>query len=373
MPDIKISATPSVKFAGAAGEDISLFLQDIQQEAFRQGRQREDAWIADYALTILRGRALIWYYSLDEESQSSWKKLRVAIITKFGTAALPSDSGPSQMQRITETKGPSPEPLLQPPEYTEMDPLAQAEPGPSRGSPTVPRHTQSMITARPHTVARPSFHRTRSESTGAMLTSGYAPLPIRPPVRQEPAATPLIPARRGYIKLVASLYGKQQLIGWVGAGKRWDDIKKNRNKAVFVEIPAFYTSQQSPWEMKIINPVTGLQERGGQILHVLGPDSERSSIAGFTWSFTKDPSMAPSRVYAIRRNCWMINDSQGEEEFSVVWKYKDDKKDLITALERRSAFSSEGMILRSQHHTPTGNEFSLRMLFEEASLHTSLR
>ncbi|KAG8874498.1 hypothetical protein FRB97_005865 [Tulasnella sp. 331] len=351
MSSILPTPTLSVTFAGVYGEDISFFLQNIQQEAFKQGRQREDAWIADYALTMLRGRALIWYYSLDEESQSSWRKLRVALIARFSPPDdLQPPPGPSQAPTPAASSTieltPLPELNMAPPEYAPKDPLtpispttptSSNRPNPPRHSLTVPRHTHSMSTSitRPQSSAAIYAHHARSESTVSRQrpSTGYAPSLSGSIVPTHEVIVPLIPARRGYIKLVTSKVGAQQAEGYI-SGKRWSDIKKSPSKAIYVEIPPFWTSYQAPWEMKIINPQSGLQE-GRQVFHVRGPPDENSLNTGFGWSFGKDLIPSVSKHLTTWRNCWVINGTPGEEELSIMWKYKDGREDILTIWEKK--------------------------------------
>lgn len=59
-------------------------------------------------------------------------------------------------------------------------------------------------------------------------------------------------ARKGYIKLVTSTVGTRRDVGYIGMGKRWDEIKKSRSKALYIQVPASRPAHQTPWEMKII-------------------------------------------------------------------------------------------------------------------------
>lgn len=103
-------------FAGLPGEDVTSFLQNIQKDAFTQERQRDDIWVADYALTWLGGEALAWYYDLDEETQGSWRKLRVALLSRFRTTRADGTQVP-----VLAALGDS-DPADSPPEYSPQDP-----------------------------------------------------------------------------------------------------------------------------------------------------------------------------------------------------------------------------------------------------------
>lgn len=101
-PGLMESNVP-LTFSGEEGEDVALFLQRVQQEAFTQGKQRDDSWIADYAGTLMGGSALRWYYKLDDEVQGSWKKLRLAMNEHFTFNAGDQQRGERLRSPSTET------------------------------------------------------------------------------------------------------------------------------------------------------------------------------------------------------------------------------------------------------------------------------
>lgn len=70
-------------FDGKEGLSSHEFVQQVQRTAFQQGKQRDDEWVADFAATSFSGEALEWYVSLDEEAQTSWRKLRAGLIQRW--------------------------------------------------------------------------------------------------------------------------------------------------------------------------------------------------------------------------------------------------------------------------------------------------
>ncbi|KAG8898546.1 hypothetical protein FRC00_002670, partial [Tulasnella sp. 408] len=72
-----------LSFDGKEGLSSHDFVQQVQRTAFQQGKQRNDEWVADFAATSFSGEALEWYVGLDEESQTSWRKLRAGLIQRW--------------------------------------------------------------------------------------------------------------------------------------------------------------------------------------------------------------------------------------------------------------------------------------------------
>ncbi|KAG9020522.1 hypothetical protein FS837_008133, partial [Tulasnella sp. UAMH 9824] len=72
-----------LSFDGNEGLSSHELVQQVQRAAFQQGKQRDDEWVADFAATSFSGEALEWYVSLDEETQTSWRKLRAGLIQRW--------------------------------------------------------------------------------------------------------------------------------------------------------------------------------------------------------------------------------------------------------------------------------------------------
>ncbi|KAG8993121.1 hypothetical protein FRB94_011050 [Tulasnella sp. JGI-2019a] len=80
-------------FSGGDSEDVTVFIRNVQEAAFAQGRQRDDEWRADYVGTRLTGAAMRWYLLLDDEIRFSWAKLCRALLQKF----LPMQIAPTPL------------------------------------------------------------------------------------------------------------------------------------------------------------------------------------------------------------------------------------------------------------------------------------
>ncbi|KAG8949846.1 hypothetical protein FRC04_008149, partial [Tulasnella sp. 424] len=82
-PPPQLNPMPWTSFAGGATDFAAPFIQSVQRVAFLQGRIKDDEWIAEYASTSFTDSALEWYVGLEEETQLSWKKLRVALVQRY--------------------------------------------------------------------------------------------------------------------------------------------------------------------------------------------------------------------------------------------------------------------------------------------------
>ncbi|KAG9021053.1 hypothetical protein FS837_007614 [Tulasnella sp. UAMH 9824] len=77
------SPTPWISFTGAPNESAATFIQAVQRVAFMQNRVKDDEWIAEYASACFADSALMWYLTLEEETQTNWKKLRLALAQSY--------------------------------------------------------------------------------------------------------------------------------------------------------------------------------------------------------------------------------------------------------------------------------------------------
>ncbi|KAG8916838.1 hypothetical protein FRC01_002842 [Tulasnella sp. 417] len=96
-----------ITFGGAPHESSATFVQSIQRTAFQHNRIRDDRWIAEYASTCFSGDALEWFLELEEETQESWKRLRLAFVRRF-----PQTNKPAEISTISS---PAPETIIPPP------------------------------------------------------------------------------------------------------------------------------------------------------------------------------------------------------------------------------------------------------------------
>ncbi|KAG8899611.1 hypothetical protein FRC01_010437 [Tulasnella sp. 417] len=74
---------------GGPNESVTSFIQSVQRVAFQQNRIKDDEWIAELASTCFTDKAMLWYLGLGRETQSSWEKLRIALVEHFIVQALP--------------------------------------------------------------------------------------------------------------------------------------------------------------------------------------------------------------------------------------------------------------------------------------------
>ncbi|KAG8923590.1 hypothetical protein FRC00_006056 [Tulasnella sp. 408] len=78
-------------FNGAEGLGHQDFLQQIRRIAFKEGKTRDNVWMADLAVLHLSGEALTWFETLPDEVQQNWNNLRRAIIQKYAGQGNGSD------------------------------------------------------------------------------------------------------------------------------------------------------------------------------------------------------------------------------------------------------------------------------------------
>lgn len=112
---IEIATPESVSwpsFDGNEGLSSHEFVQKVQRTAFQQGKQREDDWVADFVATCLSGEALEWYIGLDEETQTSWRKLRAGLIQRW---SIQSGKASSARSDVNSANLPAPAPATTPP------------------------------------------------------------------------------------------------------------------------------------------------------------------------------------------------------------------------------------------------------------------
>ncbi|KAG9044081.1 hypothetical protein FS837_008818 [Tulasnella sp. UAMH 9824] len=74
-----------LQFRGQDAIECKNFVAALIKLAFTQGKQRDDQWIADFAATCMADDALVWWSALDEEVQGSWKLLRQAMLSEYGS------------------------------------------------------------------------------------------------------------------------------------------------------------------------------------------------------------------------------------------------------------------------------------------------
>ncbi|KAG9035978.1 hypothetical protein FS837_001790 [Tulasnella sp. UAMH 9824] len=107
-------------FHGSQSECSGDFVQFVTRVAFEKCWINDDRWVAQFASTCLNGDALLWYCKLGEETQESWKRLRIsllqqypphshtedsAVLRQLSTPVLEDDIGASTPDSRTEING----------------------------------------------------------------------------------------------------------------------------------------------------------------------------------------------------------------------------------------------------------------------------
>ncbi|KAG8995583.1 hypothetical protein FRB93_001087 [Tulasnella sp. JGI-2019a] len=93
LPDHSLRSLARVEwlsFSGGPSEHVLLFAQAVHRFAFAFGRQKDNAWIADYVYGCLSGEALNWFEDLDHDVKKDWSRLRPEMITEFRQSKLAS-------------------------------------------------------------------------------------------------------------------------------------------------------------------------------------------------------------------------------------------------------------------------------------------
>ncbi|KAG8987699.1 hypothetical protein FRB90_003207, partial [Tulasnella sp. 427] len=74
-------------FKGDSWEECSAFIQRVRAEAWKEGKSRDYAWMADFSAMYFAGDALLWYSSLAQDIQEDWLKLQAALAARRGKLA----------------------------------------------------------------------------------------------------------------------------------------------------------------------------------------------------------------------------------------------------------------------------------------------
>lgn len=74
-------------FSGANGTECEGFIKAVRKYAFKEGKQKDYLWIAEYAATCFEGPALRWHRALPEEVRSDWRLLEENLLSKYPASA----------------------------------------------------------------------------------------------------------------------------------------------------------------------------------------------------------------------------------------------------------------------------------------------
>ncbi|KAG8937665.1 hypothetical protein FRC00_002792 [Tulasnella sp. 408] len=84
-----MSSPPPVElFKGTNWEECHKFVLAIRTRALWEGKQRDSAWMADFAATYFWHKALPWHSRLPEDVRQDWSKLELALFDRW---SLPED------------------------------------------------------------------------------------------------------------------------------------------------------------------------------------------------------------------------------------------------------------------------------------------
>ncbi|KAG8899095.1 hypothetical protein FRC01_010672, partial [Tulasnella sp. 417] len=89
-----------VVFKGVDGAEAESFIMSVQRIARKEGKSRDNEWIADLVASCLTGEALRWYVDQDEDTQNDWRRLRKAILQQYPSH---TESSSSSLQRTIPT------------------------------------------------------------------------------------------------------------------------------------------------------------------------------------------------------------------------------------------------------------------------------
>ncbi|KAG8902734.1 hypothetical protein FRB99_004191 [Tulasnella sp. 403] len=198
-PELASSSSRPIEwttFRGNPNESISAFIQTIQRVALSQGMQNNSAWVAAYTASCFADGALGWFSSLDNEVQTSWTRLRPALLERY--------------------------PIRFPAFSSESAPI------PAAASAALPN------------------------PLGAAQVDGLKTRPAAPPRRVEVSTQDLSSPRRGYIQLVECITGQFQ--GYLS--KRSGIVSTRlQTDALIVELPS-NPSSSDPFRIRMENYVS---------------------------------------------------------------------------------------------------------------------
>ncbi|KAG8964274.1 hypothetical protein FRC00_002962 [Tulasnella sp. 408] len=109
-----------ISFAGGSNEPVAPFIQSVQRVAFQQNRIKDDKWIAELASTCFTDKALVWHLALGKDAQSSWVKLRVALVQQYLVQEPTQAPKPSPIQAPLQPKAAAPQPKPASPAVTDI-------------------------------------------------------------------------------------------------------------------------------------------------------------------------------------------------------------------------------------------------------------
>ncbi|KAG8907207.1 hypothetical protein FRC00_012062 [Tulasnella sp. 408] len=74
-------------FKGTDWKECDAFVRALRSRALWEGKQRDPAWIADFASPLFSRKALLWHSRLPLDTRLDWFKLENALLEEW----LPSE------------------------------------------------------------------------------------------------------------------------------------------------------------------------------------------------------------------------------------------------------------------------------------------
>ncbi|KAG9022977.1 hypothetical protein FS837_006061 [Tulasnella sp. UAMH 9824] len=79
-----MSSTNDIQpFKGGSWKECGVFLQRVRAAAWKEGKLRDQVWMADFVSLHLSDRALVWYFRLSPEVRRDWPQLEAALVDKW--------------------------------------------------------------------------------------------------------------------------------------------------------------------------------------------------------------------------------------------------------------------------------------------------
>lgn len=70
-------------FKGTDWEECNNFVRALRFRALREGKQRDPAWIADFAAPYFSHEARLWHSELPRGVRRNWFKLETALLERW--------------------------------------------------------------------------------------------------------------------------------------------------------------------------------------------------------------------------------------------------------------------------------------------------
>ncbi|KAG8940772.1 hypothetical protein FRC04_005041 [Tulasnella sp. 424] len=70
-------------FKGTGREECEIFVRSIRAAAWREDKDDDDRWMANYASLRFAGQALNWHSRLPPDIRRDWSKLEMALLNQW--------------------------------------------------------------------------------------------------------------------------------------------------------------------------------------------------------------------------------------------------------------------------------------------------